>query len=207
MKKINYFIILFWAAASLPVFAQLEPGRAFVGGGLSASFPVSESKSLSVSLLPEYAVVKSPSRILGLAAPLGFSSSKVANSLNKENSTTLGISPFVQQVFPLSKQFYLTMTGTAGLSLITTNKEQTAVQTKNTALALGLSARPGIMYLLQNRWMLRLDVGNARILSFQQANTTEIRSSRETKTNEFSYDFRTTYGFSGTQIGLYYFIK
>lgn len=199
--------MLLWAAVSLPVFAQLEPGRAFVGGGISTSFPVGESKSFAVSLLPEYAVVKSPSRIVGLGAVLGFSSSKVANSTNKETGTTLGISPFVQQVFPLSNRFYLTMTGTAGLSLTTTNKEQTSVQTKKTAFALGLTARPGIMYLLQKRWLLRLDVGNARILSLQQNNTSETRSSRETKTNEFNYDFRTVYGFAGTQIGLYYFLK
>lgn len=207
MKKIRCIIVLLWIAVSLPIFAQLETGRTFVGGGISASFPVSESKSFAVSLLPEYAVVKSPSRILGLAATMGFSSSKVANSTNKNSSNTLGISSFVQQVFPISNRFYLTMTGTVGLSQTTTKKQQTTVQTKNTAYELDISARPCIMYLLQKRWLLRLDVGNARILSLQQNNTTETRSNRETKANEFSYDFRTNYGFSGTQIGLYYFIK
>lgn len=204
MKTLFVFFIAVFAAQT--GFSQLEKGDVLLGGSAALYMPVKSMyvKSSGLTLSPEYAVAKSTRRIVGVGASIGFANSRSKTGSDKETTLSLGASPFLQELVPINSNFYLTLTGQAGISF-ESGKKTTSNTVTSSGVGLSLNARPGVMYWSGKKWIVRLDIGNAHVLSGKIGSEQTGESTRKTRTTEL--DFRTVYRFTGTQIGLYYLLR
>lgn len=196
--------------------AQFSTGQRMIGGQLSVGYsntdfnttPIQKQNNSSVSISPVFSRFSSPTRINGFGLQYSYAHQKTGiGSPSEQTYNSHLIGAFVSQTHlqPLAKKLYFTLSGTAGAGYqfqkisSTSSPATTDIKGVNVYLRGGI----GLLYQLNQRFVLSTQLNNLVSLEFGHGKTTNNNGTVSTSNTTNQVGFSTGLnGFSLNSIGI-----
>lgn len=204
--------------------AQFQTGKKVIGGqfGLSgirsnvstSSSDYQRSGSLSASL--SLSRFKSPLTLNGFGFSYGYnySRSKTSNPINEQfyRAHYIGANISSTKFKPLARKLFLSFTGSAGVgfSYAKTYNSKSSDYSKNNYYNIGISGNMGLLYQLNERFLLDITISNLLRLSYNYGILSSYSGATITKLRNSSYNLSTGltgFGLTNLSIGVKYILK
>lgn len=187
MKKQNMkqMLLSFCCLLTISIcHGQFVTGQKLIGGQLSFgmndfSMPQGnyvDQKSTTLSLGLSLSRFRSPTVLTGFGISYNYQYSKSFNSGTVNDAFTyhnhtIGATYSGTKLKPLAKDFYFTLTGTVRANYFFNNSKQasTAAEFRSNGYGTGLSGSIGLLYQLNQRFLLNCDFSNLLSLSYSHS--------------------------------------
>jgi hypothetical protein len=177
--------------------AQFQAGQKAIGGqvafginNFSVPLPYNSQKATALSVNLSLSHFRSPTLLnsFGIAYNYNYSLFYSGSLLEKNTSSNNNIDAFVSstKLKSLAKDFYFTLTGMARASYSSFNIKQPSIngEARTHGYGAGLTGSIGVMYRLNQRFLLNCDFSN--LLSASYGHTVHTNNTYSTNTFNFS---------------------
>jgi len=214
MKKLAFLLaaVCFVFAAN----AQFSAGQKMIGGQVSLGYnnidfnnpTVQKQNYTSINLSPVFSRFTSPTRITGFGLQYAYSQQKTGiGGPSEQTYHSHLIGAFVSQtkLQPLAKNIYFTLTGSAGANyqFQKTRNTVSAITVDGNGLAVYLRGGIGLLYQLNQRFLLSTQLNNLLSLEYGHGKSTTTNGNVSTTGNSNWVGFSTGLnGFSLNSVGI-----
>ena len=186
----------------------IEKGAWSVGGFLAINSTHSESesfenKNFGFSLRPQAGYFLKDNLAIGMQLGYNYNHGKYRRSDNFEESknNAVTIAPYLQKFFGISEKFAIHLIGSLEYSRLWYERDDENCLNciENTRNVYGVIARPGISYLISDKFTLDANLGALRYSYTDATDDNNVI----TTTNSFGFDF----GLSSIYFGLTFYLN
>lgn len=212
--KIKQILMIFFLILPVMVFSQIKQGKRFLSGDFNTNLNLAEgdlsNRSLGMGIT--FGLFSKTDLARGVSVYVGANKNSLQNANSYEN-WRCGISPFVQKFKMFNNKWGISGKANANLGISHTKTNNSTNEHITQSIGLNVSASPGIIYILSERWALQanissLEITNLRFITTQQTSGSDQSQYKSISDGtEFEYSFAPTLSFGAVTFSFTYFLK